>query len=110
IENARFSEIHLNGVLIQQEVEVTGPTSVATDKTEKVTGPIVFKNEQGTIAFRNISYKDLESPQEIVVSRQPERRNNNRVTNPIILNPDNNPYLLRGFLEFEGKKLTHVIS
>jgi hypothetical protein len=110
IENARFSEIHLNGVLIQQEVEVTGPTSVATDKIEKVTGPIVFKNEQGTIAFRNISYKDLESPQEIVVSRQPERRNNNRVTNPIILNPDNNPYLLRGFLEFEGKKLTHVIS
>lgn len=110
IENARFSEIHLNGVLIQQEVEVTGPTNSSSEKTEKATGPIVFKNQQGAIAFRNISCQKLELPQEIASTNQSAKRNNNRVTNPIILNPDNDPYLLRGFLEFEGKKLTHVIS
>src|SRR5690606_26021316 len=33
-----------------------------------------------------------------------------RVTTPILLNPEDKPYLLRSFLNFKNKKLTHVVS
>lgn len=57
IENARFKNVYLNGYLIQEGVEVTGPTRAAFFSDEKPTGPLMIQGDHGPVAFRNIRYK-----------------------------------------------------
>ena len=59
----------------------------------------MFQGDHGNIAFRNIQYSipDISAKNEIT-------------ENPIIINPEGKPYLLRSYLNFGDKKLTHVIS
>jgi len=57
IENARFERVSLNGVLIHENVEVTGPTRAAAFDDEAETGPLMFQGDHGPVAFRNIEYK-----------------------------------------------------
>lgn len=56
-ENARFEKVELNGMLVQEDVEVTGPTRAAFFEDEAATGPLVIQGDHGPVAFRNISYK-----------------------------------------------------
>lgn len=56
-KNAWFEEVWLNGVLIQNNVEVTGPTQAAMFNDEKPTGPFVIQGDHGAVAFKNIKYK-----------------------------------------------------
>ena len=58
-ENARFEEVYLNGVLIQLQVEVTGPTRAAAYEDEQPEGPLMLQGDHGNVAFRNISYRSL---------------------------------------------------
>jgi hypothetical protein len=54
-ENARFSSVMLNGVLVQVNVEVSGPTRAALDeKTEAAFGPLMLQGDHGPVAYRNI--------------------------------------------------------
>lgn len=55
--NARFEKIYLNGILIQDGVEVSGPTRSGAFKDERPTGPIMIQGNHGRVAFRNIGYK-----------------------------------------------------
>jgi hypothetical protein len=52
IKNARFESIYQNGVLIHENVEFVGKA-----EEEIAFAPLLFKNEAGKIAFRNIQYK-----------------------------------------------------
>lgn len=56
-ENARFEKVLLNGMLVQEDVEVTGPTRAAFFDDESVTGPLVLQGDHGPVAFRNMEYK-----------------------------------------------------
>ena len=103
IANARFEEVYLNGILVQQQAGVTGPTRSAIFDNEKATGPLMLQGDHGAVAFRNISYRLLQSP-------TINRIRDSRVSNPIIVNPEAKPYLLRSFMNFNNKKLTHIIS
>ncbi|MFT3701109.1 MAG: DUF1080 domain-containing protein [Agriterribacter sp.] len=102
IANARFEEVYLNGVLVQQQAEVTGPTRSAMFEDEKAMGPLMLQGDHGNVAFRNITYRSLDSD-----NSTPAKVD---FSTPIILNPDNRPYLLRSFLNYENKMLTHGIS
>ncbi len=65
IANAVFEEVYLNDVLVQQQVQVTGPTTSAmypNEKDEKATGPLVLQGDHGKAAFRNIRYRYLPLP------------------------------------------------
>ena len=56
-ENARFISVHLNGQLVQQDVEVTGPTRAHPLKEESTTGPIAIQGNHGPIAMRSFIVK-----------------------------------------------------
>lgn len=57
ISNALFEEVWLNGVLIQEDVEVTGPTRAAPFEDEQPEGPLMIQGDHGPVAVRNIEYK-----------------------------------------------------
>ncbi|MGZ8525137.1 MAG: family 16 glycoside hydrolase [Chitinophagaceae bacterium] len=54
IENARILRVELNGVSIQENVELSGPTRGALQNDEVASGPLRFQGDHGTVAFRNI--------------------------------------------------------
>lgn len=102
IGNARFEEVYLNGTLVQQQAAVTGPTLSSLFTDEKATGPIVFQGDHGAVAFRNIRYLPNGSAPAVDVK--------GNFDDPIMVNPDSKPYLLRSYMNFGDKKLTHIIS
>ncbi|SHF85417.1 PA14 domain-containing protein [Fodinibius roseus] len=57
IANAEFEEVWINGVLVQEGIEVEGPTRAAPFNNEQPEGPLVIQGDQGPVAVRNISYK-----------------------------------------------------
>lgn len=52
-ENARFISVHLNGQLVQKNVEVTGPTRAHPLKGEAATGPVSIQGNHGPVAIRS---------------------------------------------------------
>lgn len=101
-ENAIFEEVYLNGVLVQQQAAVTGPTRSSYFEDEKSTGPLMIQGDHGNVAIRNIRYRTLAGN-----NKTPEKL---RIVNPIIINPENKPYLLRSFLSYGKTMITHAIS
>jgi hypothetical protein len=97
--NARFEKVYLNGVLVQAGVDVTGPTRSSFYQDEKPMGPLMLQGDHGNVAFRNIRYGKPDTAQAEIST-----------DNPIMLNPQGKPYLLRSFLNYGDRKLTHVIS
>jgi hypothetical protein len=54
IANAKFEKVVHNNVVIQKDVEVTGPTRSAEFDDETPTGPIVIQGNHGPVAYSNI--------------------------------------------------------
>jgi len=54
IANARFEKVIHNGILVHQNVQVTGPTRANTYKDEKPKGPLMLQGDHGPVAYRNI--------------------------------------------------------
>lgn len=61
-ENARVLRIELNGVLIQEDVELTGPTRGSAFADEKTLGPLRIQGDHGAVAIRNIRYVTYDKP------------------------------------------------
>jgi hypothetical protein len=57
VANARFVKVTVNGVVVQENVEVTGPTRAAAFQDERASGPLMIQGDHGPIAVRNIQYK-----------------------------------------------------
>lgn len=55
--NARFVRVEHNGVLVHENVEVTGPTRSSAFDDERPTGPLMFQGDHGPVAFRNLRYR-----------------------------------------------------
>lgn len=54
--NAKVLKVELNGVVIQENVELTGPTR--SGLTEEVAqGPLLIQGDHGSVAFRNLVVK-----------------------------------------------------
>ncbi len=62
IENARILRVELNGVSIQENVELSGPTRGALQNDEVASGPLRFQGDHGTVAFRNIILTSFDKP------------------------------------------------
>ncbi len=56
IANARMLRVELNGVLIHENVELTGPTRGPLAENEVPRGPLLLQGDHGPVAFRNIRY------------------------------------------------------
>ncbi len=57
VKNAFFESVWLNDVLVQKNVEVTGPTRAAAFTDEKPQGSLMIQGDHGPVAFKNIKYK-----------------------------------------------------
>ena len=55
IANARFEKIVHNGILVHEDVEVTGPTRASAFSDEQPLGPLMLQGDHGPIVYRNIS-------------------------------------------------------
>ncbi|MEJ7559772.1 MAG: family 16 glycoside hydrolase [Pedobacter sp.] len=60
--NAKILYLWLNGILIQENVEMSGPTRGASDNNESITGPLRIQGDHGAVAFKNISYTSFDKP------------------------------------------------
>lgn len=57
LSDARFDKVWLNGMLVQDNAIVSGPTRSSAYQDEKPAGPLMFQGNHGRVAFRNIRYK-----------------------------------------------------
>ncbi len=53
-EDARFVEVRLNGVIIQNDVTASGPTRASHFEDERPFGPLMLQGDHGPVAFRNL--------------------------------------------------------
>ncbi len=58
-ENARFVRVEHNGVVIHDDVEVTGPTRGGLE--EKASGPVIIQGDHGPVAFRKLVVRPAKS-------------------------------------------------
>ena len=54
IANARFEKVLHNGVVVHEDVELTGPTRAGVYNDEKPAGPLMLQGDHGPVAYRNI--------------------------------------------------------
>lgn len=59
IENARFIRVVFNGLSIQDNVEVDGPTRAAMGIPEAAENPLMLQGDHGPVAYRNIYVRPL---------------------------------------------------
>ena len=60
--NAKFVKVVHNGVVIHENVEVTGPTRAATyERDEKPAGPLMLQGDHGPVAYRNVWLRPLKA-------------------------------------------------
>lgn len=57
VANAKFVEVRLNGVVVQKNVEVTGPTRAPLFETEAPAGQLMLQGDHGPIVYRNVWMK-----------------------------------------------------
>jgi hypothetical protein len=61
IANAKMLKVRLNGVTVQENVELTGPTGGPISEKEASNGPFMIQGDHGEVAFRNILVNPLGS-------------------------------------------------
>lgn len=57
VENARFVRVEHNGVVIHEDVEVTGPTRGGIEGPETALGPLSVQGDHGPIAFKKLEVR-----------------------------------------------------
>lgn len=62
IENAKMLRVELNGVPIQENVELSGPTRSGIDNNEVAKAPLMLQGDHGPVAFRNIRITTYDKP------------------------------------------------
>jgi len=61
VSNARFGIVVHNGIVVHENVELTGPTRASTYNDEKPAGPLMLQGDHGPVAYRNIMIEPLGS-------------------------------------------------
>jgi hypothetical protein len=62
IKNAIFKKVILNGILIQENIEMSGVTRGSLFSKEGPLGPITIQGDHGPVAFKNIRYETYDKP------------------------------------------------
>jgi hypothetical protein len=57
IRNAAFLRVALNGVVLHENAELSGPTRAAAFENEAAMGPLMIQGDHGPVAFRRITYR-----------------------------------------------------
>jgi sugar phosphate isomerase/epimerase len=54
ISNARFEKVIHNGIVVHEDIEISGPTRASTYSDERPSGPLMLQGDHGPVAYRNI--------------------------------------------------------
>lgn len=119
INDARFLKVYLNGVLVQDDVAVSGPTRSAAFMDERPLGPIMIQGNHGRVAFRNIrfrvyddskvevkglAYREYKTPGEFMKNlaalEKTNERNVDSISRHVALQPDIFLMEYRGKMQF----------
>ena len=57
VANSRFEKVVHNGIVVHEDVEITGPTRASAYNDEKPAGPLMLQGDHGPVAYRNIRIK-----------------------------------------------------
>lgn len=102
IANARILSLILNGVLIQENVELSGPTRGAAGP-EQALSALRLQGDHGAVAFKNIKISKL--PDDQLNGGQRGREE----ADPIYIDATANT-MIRSFVELPDIKVVHAIS
>lgn len=58
-ENARFVRVLHNGLMVQENVEVEGPTRAHMSHPETAQNPLMLQGDHGPVAYRNLYWRPL---------------------------------------------------
>ena len=103
--NAVMLKVELNGVLIHDQVELSGPTRGAVSETEAALGPIRIQGDHGAVAFRNIKITTFENgrPSEAI-------QTSGNSVDPIHIEATETR-ILRSFMDIPGSpRVVHAVS
>ncbi len=62
-ENAKLLKVVLNGAILHENLELTGPTGGPISEQEAATGPFMIQGDHGPVAFRNFQIKSKQGAQ-----------------------------------------------
>ncbi len=62
IANAKVISLYLNGMILHENVELSGVTRGALTQKEVAKGPLRFQGDHGSLAFRNIVISNFDKP------------------------------------------------
>jgi hypothetical protein len=99
ITNATFLFIKLNGTLIHENVEVSGPSRGSLTAMDIAQGPLRLQGDHGSLAFKNIVITNFDKPSASI-------QNLNYTVNYSPYDPSANPYILKADDEGELKELS----
>ena len=70
-KNARFTKVLLNGYLIHENAEVTGPTRSALFEQgpEAPVGPLMIQGDHGSVALRRLAFKRFDADARLSVEK-----------------------------------------
>ncbi|MDX2286973.1 MAG: family 16 glycoside hydrolase [Bacteroidia bacterium] len=60
--NARLLQVVLNGEVIHEALDLTGPTRGPLSETESAAGPLMIQGDHGAVAFRNLRIRSFSQP------------------------------------------------
>ena len=71
IKNARFAKVLLNGFLLHENVEITGPTRSAhfENGPEAPLGPLMIQGDHGAVAIRHLAFKRFDADARLTVEK-----------------------------------------
>lgn len=103
--NAIMLRIELNGVIIHDHVELSGPTRGSISMEDAAMGPLRIQGDHGAVAFRNIKITKFDALR--LVEKQTENANN---VDPILIDA-NEQTILRSFMDLPGSpRVVHAVS
>lgn len=114
--NARFAKVVLNGFLIHENVEVTGPTRSAAANDEKPLGALMIQGDHGAVAIRRLAWKNLEAAAAPAAGARKNGKAATRAANRpapkqiLLAPPSDRVRMQRGFVPFEPRKRLYATS
>lgn len=108
ITNAKFEKVILNGMVIHENVELSGPTKGALSEIEVARAPFRLQGGHGPVAFRNIKVRDLSNIRLSKPNIWVDLFENNEETGPnydFIVNGDATNQEANTMFEYNGKEL-----
>lgn len=102
IENATLKRVELNGVLVQENVELPAPTPGAVSEQEVAKAALRLQGDHGPVAFKDIKVVEIQEEKSEETSRYS--------ADPIWIDGTTTP-ILRSFMDIPGgKRVTHAVS